>query len=526
MYELLNQVLAYLRGIWRYRWVLMGTGWLVAVVGWAYVLRMPDEYRASATIHVDTDTVLRPLLRGLAVSTDPAQRVAMMTRTLVTRPNLEKLARMTDLDLTAKSPAEMERLINSLKSRLRVEAARRYNLYTISFTDPDRDLAKRVVQSLLTIFVESNLGRSREDTDAAQRFLEDQIKQYAAKLDEAEKRLADFKRRHVGMLPGEGADYYARLQKALSELEAARLQLKELEQRREAQIAQLEDIEMAGEAEEESLLPSDGVGVASTYDLRIQNLQSQLDELLLRFTERHPDVMELRRLIADLERKREEELAAMRPAESSGSEFSMGDGLAQQYRLMLSETEAQIAAMKARVEAYENGVKKLRDAVDTLPKVEAELKRLNRDYQVHKANYEQLLKRREQVNISEQADISADDVKFRIVEPPQVPLEPDGPNRILFMTMVLGVALGAGVAVAFVLSQLNPTFDDAKSLKEFTGKPVFGSISMMFTEEVQRKRYLALFSFVVAGVSLVLVYGVAVIVELMDLSVLDRLRDI
>ena len=523
MYELLNQVLGYLRGIWRYRWVLMGTSWLVAVLGWTYVLKMPDEYRASATIHVDTDTVLRPLLRGLAVSTDPAQRVAMMTRTLVTRPNLEKLARMTDLDLTAKTPADMENLINSLKKRLEVEAARRYNLYTISFTDPDRDLAKRVVQSLLTIFVESNLGRSREDTDAAQRFLEDQLKQYAAKLDEAEKRLADFKRRHVGMLPGEGADYYDRLQKALSELEAARLQLKELEQRREAQLAQLEDIE--SEAAEESLLPPDGVGLTSTYDSRIENLQSQLDELLLRFTERHPDVLELRRLIADLEKKREEELATMRRSES-GDELSVGRDLAQQYRLMLSETEAQIAAMKARVQAYEEGVKKLQDAVDTLPKVEAELKRLSRDYEVHKANYEQLLQRREQVNISEQADISSDDVKFRIVEPPQVPLEPDGPNRILFMTMVLGVALGAGVAVAFMLSQINPTFDDAKSLKEFTGRPVFGSVSMVFTDEVRRKRYLALFSFVVAGVSLVLVYGMAVIMELMDLAFLDRLRDI
>lgn len=523
MYELLNQILGYLRGVWRYRWYLMGTAWLAAVVGWAYVLKMPDEYKATATIHVDTDTVLRPLLRGLAIGTDPAQRVAMMTRTLITRPNLEKLARMTDQDLKAKTPADMERLINSLKSRLSIQSAKRYNLYTISFTDPDRDLAKRVVQSLLTIFVESNLGRTREDTDAAQRFLEEQIKQYEAKLEEAEKRLADFKRQNVGMLPGEGENYYSRLQNALSELEAARLQLKELEQRRQAQLAQLKELEERGDSDA-AMAPSPDTMAPSQYDLRIQNLQAQLDELLMRFTDRHPDVVELRRLIADLEKKRDEEASALQSAEGGGA--VLGGDLAQQYQLMLSETEAQIAAMKARVAEYEKRAQKLQDAVDTLPKIEAELKRLNRDYAVHKANYEQLLKRREQVNISEQADVSADDVKFRIVEPPQVPLEPDGPNRILFMAIVLLVALGLGVTVAFVMSQINPAFDNVKTLKEITGKPVFGSVSMVFTPEVRRKRQLALLSFVVAGIGLILIFGMAVVMELMDLDVLQRLRGI
>ncbi len=516
MYELLEQLLRHARGIWRFRWSLMVTAWVTFVGAGLFIEAMPDEYRASATVHVDTQTVLRPLLRGLAVSSDANQRVKMMTRTLVTRPNLEKLARMTDLDLRAGTPEEMEALLDSLAKRIRITTSRRgENLYTISFTDSDRGLAKRVVQSLLTIFVESSLGQSREDTDTAQKFLDQQIAEYERKLNEAEARLADFKRKNVGMMPGEGRDYYARLQSAQADLEAARLQLRELQNRRAAQLQQLQDLE----DDESSLgIYQDTSGAGSAIDARIQSLQSRLDELLLRFTEQHPDVIETRRLIENLEKKRDAE--AMERAETAPP----SNPLYQQMQMVLTETEAQIASMRARVSEYEARVRKLQEMVDTVPKVEAELQRLNRDYAVHKKNYEQLLARREQASISEQAEISADDVKFRVVEPPRVPLAPSGPNRILLMTFALLGALAAGAAVAFVLSQIRPTFDDSRQLKEVTGLPVFGTVSMVYTDQIRRRRRLALASFAVAVMGLFLLYGAFMVVELLDLDLPRQLR--
>lgn len=516
MYDLLEQLLRHARGIWRFRWSLMLVAWVVFLAGVLFVERMPDEYRASATVHVDTQTVLRPLLRGLAVSSNAAQRVSMMTRTLVTRPNLEKLARMTDLDLRAGTPEEMEALLDSLAKRIKITSSRRgENLYTISFTDSDRAVAKRVVQSLLTIFVESSLGQTREDTDSAQQFLNQQIAEYEKKLNEAEARLADFKRRHVGMMPGEGRDYYARLQSAQADLEAARLQLRELQNRRAAQMQQLQDLE----DDEMSLgIYNDTSGATSAIDARIQTLQARLDELLLRFTEQHPDVIETRRLIENLEKKRDAE--AMEMAETAPPT----NPLYQQMQMVLTETEAQIASMRARVSEYEERVRKLQEMVDTVPKVEAELQRLNRDYAVHKKNYEQLLARREQASISEQAEISADDVKFRVVEPPRVPLAPSGPNRILLMSFALLGALGAGLAVAFVLYQIRPTFDDSRQLKEITGLPVFGTVSMVYTDQIRRKRKLALASFGVAVAGLFVLYGVFMAVEFLDLDLLRQLR--
>ena len=98
IHETIQQVITYLRGIWRFRWYAMGISWLVAVVGWVYVSALPDQYQSSAQVLVDTDSMLRPLLRGLAVESNIDQRVQLMTTTLMSRPNLEKLARMTDLE--------------------------------------------------------------------------------------------------------------------------------------------------------------------------------------------------------------------------------------------------------------------------------------------------------------------------------------------------------------------------------------------------------------------------------------------
>jgi polysaccharide chain length determinant protein (PEP-CTERM system associated) len=154
---------------------------------------------------------LRPLLSGLAVQPNVEQQIKMMTRQLVSRPTLEKVARMTDLDVKAKTPEETEAMLNGLASKISIADAGRENLYTIAFQDPNGDLAKKVVQSLLTIFVEGSLGKTRQDISSSQRFIEEQLQQYKQKLDEAESALTEFKRKNIGMMPGEGGGYYAKL---------------------------------------------------------------------------------------------------------------------------------------------------------------------------------------------------------------------------------------------------------------------------------------------------------------------------
>ena len=519
MHELLEEFLRHARGVWRYRWVALASMWLVCLIGWAMVMRMPDQYQAAARIHIDTQSVLRPLLRGIAMSPDSERSIELMTRTLLSRPNLEKLTRMTDLDITATTPGAKESLLDKLGRNVRIEKPERgQDLYTISYAHEDRELAQRVVQSIITIWVESTLGESRSDTQMAQRFIDEQIREYEQRLTLAEQRLSDFKRQNVGMMPGSGPDYFARMQSASGDLEQAKLTLQEMQNRRRSLRDQIVDLE---DAEDSSMsLYSGSAGIMPTaVDGRLQNLRSQMDELLLRFTENHPDVIEMRRLIASLEQQQREEQqlqAEMAPASTSNP-------MIQQMKMQLAEADAQIAAMNVRVQEYQRRVDHLKNLVDTVPQVEAELKRLNRDYEVNKHNHEELLLRREAASMSERAEVRGDDVKFRVIDPPRVPLSPSGPDRLLLMSLVLLSSLGAGIGLAFVLSLVRPTFDDTKSMKDITGIPVLGVISMVRTDDYTSNRRVTIAAFTVAWLMLLVAYGGVAVVEIMDLNLMAEI---
>lgn len=503
MNETLLQILSYARGMWRYRWYAIALAWAISIVGMAMVMKMPDEYSASARIYVDTRTVLRPLLRGLAVDTGVGTKsqVQLMTRTLLSRPNIEKVLRMTDLDLSAKSPEEKEFFIDKLTRNVSVTSARRGpNLFTISYSDKDPQKSKRIVQSLLTIFVETSLGASRKDTDSAQRFLKKQIGDYEIKLNQADDRLKEFQRKHIGMMPGEGSGYFNRLQSSLAVLEEAKLALREAENRRDELKRQLED-------EEPELNMFSGENVSSDSP-RIQALQIKLDELLLKYTNKHPDVIEIKRTIAVLKRKEKQ---------SGSSDKNEGDKtnpVFQQIKISLGEAEANAASLRTRVEEYKKRVDDLEKAVDTIPQIEAELKKLNRDYNVHKSNYTKLVSRLESAKMSQEAEETADTAKFKIIDPPHVPLSPSGPNRALLMFIGLVVGLGAGMVLALGMYLVKPTFDTRKLLSEVTNLPVLGSVSMLWTpgQIQERRRDIVMFS--IAGLGLFIVYGLALSLQL------------
>src|SRR4051794_19907834 len=108
MQELIRQALSILRRMWQWRWVGLAVAWVVGAIAAVVIVRMPDQYEASARIWVDTDSVLRPLLAGLAVQPNTEQQISVLSRTLISRPNMEKVSRLADLDLAVKSRGEQE----------------------------------------------------------------------------------------------------------------------------------------------------------------------------------------------------------------------------------------------------------------------------------------------------------------------------------------------------------------------------------------------------------------------------------
>src|ERR1700758_1577641 len=200
-----SQAMPVVQALCRPRWFAVGTAGLVCTAGWIGAAFVPTKYESSARVYLNADPLLTPLLHGLAADTDPSRHLDFMQRTLVSRPNLEQLIRLTDLDTGIRTPAEKEALFKRLATDIEVRPITT-NLLSLSYRDSDPILAKNIVQSLLTIFAEKMAGSSRADMDSAQRFLEGEIASYRDQLRAAEKRRAELAEKYPDIVRNKSPD--------------------------------------------------------------------------------------------------------------------------------------------------------------------------------------------------------------------------------------------------------------------------------------------------------------------------------
>lgn len=516
MQDLVRQALAILRGIWNFRWQGLIAAWVVGLVAAVVVFRIPDQYEASARIYVDTQSILKPLMSGLTVQPNVEQQISMLSRTLISRPNIEKLIRMADLDLAEGSPLEQEDLIQRLTKDIQIRNTGRDNLYSLVYRDQESERAKRVIQSLVSIFVESSLGASRKDTDSAKTFLNEQIKQYEQKLEEAEARLKEFKLRNIEQQPDDGKSATTRLSEASAALQQAQLELREAENARDAVKAQLAEEKRNAEAGTGHSTADDAALGVSTpeLDARIEAQKRSLDTLQQRFTDQHPEVIITKRLIRELEDQKKKELAELRKAAQAAAAANPAAGgnvAVQELSRMLAAAEVQVASLRTRVGEFQGRVAQTRSGLKLAPQIEAEAAQLNRDYDVYRKNYEDLVARRQSAIMSGELEVASGVADFRLIDPPRVAPEPVAPNRLLLLLGALGVAIAAGVGVAFAGSQLRPVYNDASELRTKTGLPLLGVVSMVLSDDDRRRERRMTLRFIGASGGLVGLYVLGIV---------------
>jgi len=515
MDDLTAQLLALLKGIWKYRWVAVIATWVVAIIGAYIVYKMPDDYQASARIYVDTQNILKPLMTGASTVPNMDRQVIIMSRTLLSRPNVERVVHMVGLDVgpdgKTKSSQARDGIVTGLMnplpegSGIKLDSTGGNNLFAISYNNPDRKIAKGVIQALLSIFVEGSIGSS--DPTSALRFIDEQIKGYEEKLTTQENNLKTFKQKNIGLMPQQGTDYYSQVAIAAESLKKTELELREAERARDSikqQITGDEPVLLMEISDDASSI------VNVELDARIAELSRNLDTLSLNFTDQHPDIISTKRLIAQLQQRKIEEAKMMK----SDSFFDPGKNyspMLQQLNLALTESEAKVASMRARVEEYTARYNSLKALSNSLPEVEAALAQLNRDYQVNKTNYQRLLERRESAKISSELGSATELMSFKIIDPPTVPEVPAGPDRSSIYSLVFIAALAVGIGVALILSQLRPAFHSQNTLREVTGIPVLGSIPMIWTIQEKSYRKKRLFAFGLSLLSLFGLYGVLMV---------------
>ena len=503
----MNAVQAMLRrqvaAAWRHRWAAVAFAWLICLGGWVATTLIPNQYEASARLYVDADAVLTPLLKGLAIDDSISGQLEVLQRTLLSRPNLEKLVSKTDLELSITGPSDLERTVQGLGNSIKI-APQTKNLFTITYRDPQPKLAYDVVNALMTTFIESKSGNNRADLQNAQVFLQRQIDTYERQLRDAERTRAEFRAKYIDLLPNEASGGNNKLELAQTAVRQIQGELTDATTKRDMLNKELATTPPLVVTETD---PGGVTGGGGGSRACITQAEQGLNELTLRFTDDFPEVKAARDRVAQLRRTGCGDSGGGGGVRTPARNRSLPNPVYEQLKVRMVENETVIASLTRQMT---DGHKE-RDRLDAIarsaPGLQAEFINMNRDYDVLRKNYDELLVRRESMRIGAAADADADKVKLRIVDPPQVPQNPVAPKRVLLLTGVLLAGLGGGIGLAVMLVQLDRSFHTVDDLRGL-GLPVVGGVSALATAGVALwRRLLGGATFATAVLLLCVIYG-------------------
>jgi polysaccharide chain length determinant protein (PEP-CTERM system associated) len=250
----------------------------------------------------------------------------------------------------------------------------------------------------------------------------------------------------------------------------------------------------------------------SEYEARLDTARKQLDELLRRYTDEHPDVVSTRRTIAQLEAQKRQDLETQRRALASegpkgptAMAAAATNPVYQKLRISLAEAEANVASLRVRLGTQQARLNETRALASRTPQIEAEFSQLNRDYDIIRKNYEQLVSRRESASLGVKIDESSPLAEFRIIDPPRAAPAAVFPNRLSLAALAAVLAIAAGIGAAILNGKLHPVVNTAKALRELSGRPVLGSVSQLMNPQALRAQRASAMSLAAAVGSLMLV---------------------
>jgi polysaccharide chain length determinant protein (PEP-CTERM system associated) len=521
----LDHVFDEVRGAWRFRWIALISAFVLALLGWAVVFALPDRYEADARVFVDTRTALKPALQGLTTDQNVDAQINYVRQSLLEGPQLERIAKETGVlpDAVTDERARAK-ILDKLSNRISLTVINAGNqgderstagtIYTFHYVDASRARSLRVVETLLNTFVVQTLGGKREGSEHAQEFLATQIRDYEQRLSTAEDKLATFKKKNVGLMPSDQGGYFAQLQKEVDAAKKAETDLSIAMSRREELAKQLHSDSVVSAAGGSTLNGARGIAGGGDTLSRIQETQAKLDELLLKYTDKHPDVISTRATLEELKSRRATELESLRRGDASAvaSSGAGNNPVYQSMQLELNKVDVEIAALRRELAQHQSTVAELRQRLNSAPQVEAEFQQLNRDYDVNKAQYTALLESYQKARLGERAD-NAGSVRFEIVLPPTAPVAPTWPKRTLLLGLIWAAALGAGGAIAYGLHTIKPIVSSARALNELTSFPLLGVVSVAFPTEQRRKYWRHLWHISAASACLLVALAVALMLN-------------
>jgi polysaccharide chain length determinant protein (PEP-CTERM system associated) len=479
-----SSLLESVTAVWRRRtWVAAVAFAVPCVASVCLLVALPDVYQATATVLIERQQVPESFVKPVLAS-EVEMRLHALSQDVLSRPRLQALVER--FGLHAGRPGllaggdRLTRARRDIDVDLKAVERKSHNdfmttAFTVGYRDGDPVTAAAVANTLASFFVEQNTRSRAQQATGTSAFLKVQLEETKARLDGLERRVGEFKTRHLGELPEQLPANLATLEQLHAQLRVNSVNQSRLVERRA----------LRGQASGE-LDPVTGT-VQETPRGRLARLQAELGHLRGQYSDRYPDVRSLRAEIAGLEAQ-----LAREPVEAPAG----ADRATARRRLAVGEVDAELVALKAEEKRVRDAIAVYQRRVEKTPQREQAFRELARDYDATREHYASLLKRHAEAQIAQNLEAERQGDRFRIVEAAMPPAEAVAPNRFRLLLVGLLLSLGLSVAATVLAEQLDTSFHSVDDVRAFTTVPVAVGIPLIVTEgdgeRAARRRRVAL----------------------------------
>jgi polysaccharide chain length determinant protein (PEP-CTERM system associated) len=447
---------------------------VIALIALVVGVLWPKNYVSSTTILAQKSDIIQPLLEGRAVPTGVSDRVSIAKQVIFSRKVLEDILKTGGWAARHPDPITQDRQMETIKNHTTISSPRE-SLIQITYRDSDPERAFRITERFAELFIQESLATKERESRDAYEFINSQVEDYHKKLTDAEDNLKNYRAENADAHPGSEADTNSRISTLRAGIEQTRLNVMELRSNEAALSSQL-----SGESEVTAVQTRAGI-----YRAQLAELQSQLDKLLLTYTDQYPDVVRVRHQMEDLRKQLADEEAHKQDAKASSpsalDQTAQFNPLYQELRSKLADTRRQIAAGESRMAATEQLLNAELDRSRRIAASESALAELTRDYEVNRDIYQDLLKRRENARVSMNLDEEGRGLTFRVQDPASKPLRPTGLSLTHFALGGLVLALALPFGLLFLVARFDPRVRSARELERHIGVPVLATVPVYAT---------------------------------------------
>lgn len=503
----MSEKLDWIRAVWgRRKWLALLAFFVPMAIGLTVVVAMPKVYRATVTVLVVRQQIPETLVAS-TVTSALETRLKTISQEILSRPRLEALRERFGLYQTISADQVIERMRGDIHLELLKGVDARGEMqstvaFSLSYQGTVPKTVADVANTLASYYIDENMKARELQASGTADFLRVQLGQTKERLDQLERSVSEFKRRHLGELPQQ-------MEANLATLERLQMQLRlntdgqtRTQERRSFLSAQLNEAGSSSFAG-----PAGPTGTPESPAARLARLQQTLGELRARYSDKYPDVVQTQAEIASLTRELAE--AKAKGGSEAAPSVAVSGSVASPLKGALTEADAELKILKAEEGRLRASVAAYQQRIEKIPEREQEFREIARDYETTRDVYQSLLKRHGDAQIAESMEQRQKSEQFRIIEAATVPTRPvTSPLKLLLILFVVSIELA--VAVAILAEKLDASFHTVDQVRGRTPLPVLVSIPTIITDaEAAWRRTRLRLATMATGVGLVALMAVA-----------------